>query len=55
MRYNTYLGRMANAYDGIIHYLVEQMEKAKPEENIDCHHQDSNQGRSLEASDALTT
>ena len=39
----------------LIHYVVEQMEKAKSEENIDCHHQDSNQGPSLEASGTLTT
>ena len=31
------------------------MQMGKSEEIIDCHHQDSNQGPSLEASDALTT
>ena len=29
--------------------------REKSEEKIDCHHQDSNQGPSLVASDALTT
>ena len=35
--------------------LRERHKWEKSEEKIDCHHQDSNQGPSLEASDALTT
>ena len=33
----------------------ERDKREKSEEKIDCHHQDSNQGPSLVASDALTT
>ena len=35
--------------------LRERDKREKSEEKIDCHHQDSNQGPSLAASDALTT
>ena len=35
--------------------LRERDKREKSEEKIDCHHQDSNQGPSLVASDALTT
>ena len=35
--------------------LRETHKREKSEEKIDCHHQDSNQGPSLVASDALTT
>ena len=35
--------------------LRERDKREKSEEEIDCHHQDSNQGPSLVASDALTT
>ena len=35
--------------------LRERDKREKSEEKIDCHHQDSNQGHSLVASDALTT
>ena len=35
--------------------LRERHKRGKSEEKIDCHHQDSNQGPSLVASDALTT
>ena len=33
----------------------ERHKREKSEEKIDCHHQDSNQGPSLVATDALTT
>ena len=39
----------------IITGLRERDKREKSEEKIDCHHQDSNQGPSLVASDALTT
>ena len=46
---------MSNLY-GITHSLVEATEKGKClKKKSDCPHQDSNQGPSLEASDALTT
>ena len=35
--------------------LRERDKREKSEEKIDCHHQDTNQGPSLVASDALTT
>ena len=35
--------------------MRERDKREKSEEKIDCHHQDSNQGPSLVASDALTT
>ena len=35
--------------------LRERCKRERSEEEIDCHHQDSNQGRSLEADAALTT
>ena len=43
------------AYQTVFTGLRERRKREKSEERIDCHHQDSNQEPSLEASDALTT
>ena len=44
-----------SVYIYILTGLRERDKREKSEEKIDCHHQDSNQGPSLVASDALTT
>ena len=42
-------------YTHVFTGLRERRKREKSEEKIDCHHQDSNKGPSLVASDALTT
>ena len=53
----VFAGNMRSVYIIIIIIftsLRERDEREKSEEKIDCHHQDSNQGPSLVANDALT-